>query len=580
MSSANLTRYDYCPWLFWNEATEEERREQLALQAQWQEADRVRCGQRCYLSPNAGLVPEKVVLGDDCYIAGHAYVTDELRAGHQCTINPFAVVRGTVVMGNDVRVGAHASILGFTHNHTALDRPIHRQGLSFRGIRIGNDVWIGSAALILDGITIGDHCIVAAGAVATKDVPDWAIVAGNPAKVIKDRRGRPLPRIPNPSLPRSLRDFGQRVQQQWPQVIKRCEVREKDQIGYCDSPGTPPISIRPLADAIEIATSFGQLPPGQSRQELIDRLRACQETSTGMPFDPLAPPGQGYVAAEMNDGNTAYMVLSLGYSLLCLDSHFSMPFQTVQTINPDRLHQLLASQRWKTNAWSAGAWVDAMGTALWMNRQFFNLAGPVAPLFDWLRGACNPATGLWGESRTTDGWQEPVNGFYRLTRGTYAQFGLRVPYPDAAMDSVLAHIHLNHGFETHNVNACDVLDVVHPLWLLLQATDHRQSEALKFLERQMALIPERWIDYAGFGFAPDKPAGLQGTEMWLAILKIGADALGMSEELPYIPKGVHRLRPKKIGAEKSDIHMQPTNRLSMSADFTITPRPSMYSGNW
>jgi serine acetyltransferase len=52
---------------------------------------------------------------------------------------------------------------------------------------VGNDVWIGSGAIILDGISIGDGAIIGAGSVVTKDVPDYAIVAGTPAKVLKFR---------------------------------------------------------------------------------------------------------------------------------------------------------------------------------------------------------------------------------------------------------------------------------------------------------------------------------------------------------------------------------------------------------
>lgn len=57
----------------------------------------------------------------------------------------------------------------------------------FRKVRVGNDVWIGSRAMILGGVTVGDGAVVGAGAVVTKDVPAYAIVAGVPAKVIKYR---------------------------------------------------------------------------------------------------------------------------------------------------------------------------------------------------------------------------------------------------------------------------------------------------------------------------------------------------------------------------------------------------------
>ena len=266
-----------------------------------------------------------------------------------------------------------------------------------------------------------------------------------------------------------------------------------------------------------------------------------------MPVDPLAPPRAGYLAARMNDGNTAYMVLSLGYALMCLGARFPRPFGVPQAMDPAQLQALLAAQPWRHNAWGAGAWVDALGTALWMNRHFFGLPGPAGTLFAWLQGACNPQTGLWGEPRADDGWLEPVNGFYRLTRGTYAQFDRPVPYPEAALDTILAHIRANDGFETRNVNACNLLDVVHPLWLLSQSSAHRRDEVLAFIERQLPLIAGRWIDGAGFAFAPGSPPGLQGTEMWLSILRIGADVLEMGDELPWTPRGVHRLRPPEAG---------------------------------
>ncbi len=187
--------------------------------------------------------------------------------------------------------------------------------------------------------------------------------------------------------------------------------------------------------------------------------------------------------------------------------------------------------------------MDAFATALWFNQQHLGQSGPVSPLFDWLSQHCVPHTGLWGESTASEGWLQPVNGFYRLTRGSYAQFGLPVPYPEAAIDTILAHVRLNRGFEFENVNACNVLDIVHPLWLCLQQSDYRRAEILQVMENQARLIPTRWINNEGFGFAPAEKPRLQGTEMWLSILYTASDALGLAAELPYSPKGVHRLRP-------------------------------------
>ena len=59
-------------------------------------------------------------------------------------------------------------------------------------MHIGDDVWIGTNVIILPGVNVGSHCIIGAGAIVTKDVPDYAIVGGNPAKIIRMRNeGRP-----------------------------------------------------------------------------------------------------------------------------------------------------------------------------------------------------------------------------------------------------------------------------------------------------------------------------------------------------------------------------------------------------
>jgi acetyltransferase-like isoleucine patch superfamily enzyme len=68
------------------------------------------------------------------------------------------------------------------------DRPVRAQPVRSRGVRIGRDVWIGAGAGITDGVSLGDHAVVAMGAVVTRDVEPWAIVGGVPARVIGDRR--------------------------------------------------------------------------------------------------------------------------------------------------------------------------------------------------------------------------------------------------------------------------------------------------------------------------------------------------------------------------------------------------------
>lgn len=101
--------------------------------------------------------------------------------------NAFIAVRGKLKIGNDTIFGPGVSIHTENHNFGALDKPIRLQGATRKGVTIGNDCWIGSKVTILDGVNIGNNVIVAAGAVVNKDVPDYAVVGGVPAKIIKMR---------------------------------------------------------------------------------------------------------------------------------------------------------------------------------------------------------------------------------------------------------------------------------------------------------------------------------------------------------------------------------------------------------
>ena len=99
--------------------------------------------------------------------------------------NAFIAMRGKITIGDDTIIGPGVSIHAENHNFSNLEIPIRKQGATRKGINIGNDCWIGSKVVILDGVNIGNHAIIAAGAVVTKDVPDYAIVGGMPAKIIK-----------------------------------------------------------------------------------------------------------------------------------------------------------------------------------------------------------------------------------------------------------------------------------------------------------------------------------------------------------------------------------------------------------
>ncbi|MEV3910679.1 DapH/DapD/GlmU-related protein [Streptomyces canus] len=888
-SQPSVRHFDHCPWLFADAATEEQRAAQREVQRTV--GGDTGIGERCYVAESAAVFPDRLRLGDDSYIAAHAYVTGELDTGSHCTLNPFTTVRGNVVLGDGVRIGAHTSLLGFNHS-MAPDRPVYRQPLTSRGIRVGDDVWIGSHVIVVDGVTIGDHCVIGAGAVVTRNLPAWSVAAGNPARVLRDRRevrgvraaaaatpalpgmrpddgrtpttrpardpepgaapadnpqpaahdrrpvwvagaanaeaaaaapgrqpddsctptthpapdpepgaaagaperaphdrrevqvagtadseaaaaapgkrqddgrtptdcpardhepgaapadnpqpaahdrragwvagaanaeaaaaapgrqpddsctptthpapdpepgaaagdqeraphdrrevqvagtadseaaaaapgkrqddgrtptdcpardpepgaapadnpqlaahdrravwvagaanaeaaaaapGRqpddsctPTPRpAPDPGEPHdrravrvagaadaevaaavgaevadlsgirpggdrtptarpapdprtaTLAAFADTARDQAAGLLDRCWDGER----YVDRPGAVP-TVRAHCDAVEIADLLlGAVPEHLSTEEHIGRLSGLQDPKSGLVPEFGEPLPVADADGFIGEGAALYHVLCVGYALDLLGPGIPHPVRGVRDMTARQLIVRLEALPWLTGAWGAGAWVDSLATAAHWNLRHDDGGdsghGTPEALFGWLLTRADPWTGLWGSPSAEEGRLQVVNGYYRLTRGSFAQFGLPVPYPERVVDAVLDHARDARHFGPGRENACNVLDVAHPLWLCTQqlgrgADGYRSGEIHDWAERQLATVLPRWQDGRGFGFGPGAAGpgpepGLQGTEMWLAIVWYLADLLGRTAELGYRPRGIHRPEPARQG---------------------------------
>ena len=110
---------------------------------------------------------------------GDVIIGDHTRVGlHNTVIGP-------VTIGNHVNLAQGITVTALNHNFPDAEKRIDEQGVSTAPVTIKDDIWIGANATILPGVSIGQHSVVAAGAVVTKDVPPHSLVAGVPAKVIK-----------------------------------------------------------------------------------------------------------------------------------------------------------------------------------------------------------------------------------------------------------------------------------------------------------------------------------------------------------------------------------------------------------
>ncbi|REG89763.1 acyltransferase [Winogradskyella sediminis] len=105
--------------------------------------------------------------------------------GNRTRIGLSNTIIGPVTIGDDVRLAQNVVLSGLNHNYEGIESPIHEQGVSTKPIVIESESWIGANVVIVPGVTIGKHSIVAAGSVVTKSMPPYSVIVGNPAKVLK-----------------------------------------------------------------------------------------------------------------------------------------------------------------------------------------------------------------------------------------------------------------------------------------------------------------------------------------------------------------------------------------------------------
>jgi len=116
-------------------------------------------------------------------------IGDKITIGNNVGIGEFAYLGGAggLEIGDECIVGQYLSCHPENHNYQDTEIAIRHQGVSRKGIKIGKNCWIGSKVTILDGVTIGNGCIIAAGSVVNKSFPENAIIGGVPAKFLKSR---------------------------------------------------------------------------------------------------------------------------------------------------------------------------------------------------------------------------------------------------------------------------------------------------------------------------------------------------------------------------------------------------------
>lgn len=144
------------------------------LDAKGEGNDGIRIGSRVFLGRNTLLACKD----------GDIVLEDGVNVSYNCTVFSASSVR----IGSDTLLAAYCYLVGGGHDFDRVDLPVVQQARPSRGITVGAGGWLGAGAIVLDGVTVGPSAIVGAHAVVTQDVPAFAIAAGAPARVVRDRR--------------------------------------------------------------------------------------------------------------------------------------------------------------------------------------------------------------------------------------------------------------------------------------------------------------------------------------------------------------------------------------------------------
>ena len=134
----------------------------------------------------------RIEIGEGTIIQPFAFLHTHaglIRLGKDCSVNSYAVLygEGGLEIGDHVRIAAHTVIVPGNHQFERSDIPISQQGLTHKGIKIEDDVWIGAGVKILDGVQIARGCVIGAGSVVTRSTEPYGVYVGAPARRIKNR---------------------------------------------------------------------------------------------------------------------------------------------------------------------------------------------------------------------------------------------------------------------------------------------------------------------------------------------------------------------------------------------------------
>ena len=131
---------------------------------------------------------KKFSVGENSIIEDFSLIANacgDVIIGKKVLIGCGSKITGPVTFGDNILLAQNVVISGLNHDFDDINTPIVHQGFSVKTIFIEDGAWIGAGAIITAGVRIGKNSVVGAGSVVTKNIPDYSVAVGNPAKVVK-----------------------------------------------------------------------------------------------------------------------------------------------------------------------------------------------------------------------------------------------------------------------------------------------------------------------------------------------------------------------------------------------------------
>lgn len=230
-------------------------------------------------------ISDEVELAGDNDIGRYAFLAGKVTVGHGTTIGVQSVVVGPATIGDFCQIGPGVHV--FAENHPLerfstytgkrlLGRAL-RPHMSTEEVVVGHGVWIGCRAVVLGGVHVGNGAVVAAGALVTRDVPPYAVVAGNPARPVRDRFEPDVAELIDRTRWWELRGEEQEILRP---LVDLDMVAEPERARHV------------LAEVIEASTARRRASPGGDRDDRRESPNESRPLPEGDHQELTAPPGQ------------------------------------------------------------------------------------------------------------------------------------------------------------------------------------------------------------------------------------------------------------------------------------------------